>query len=148
MFLTVDVVLFTPSGCGWRVLLIRRGHQPFVGCWALPGGYVDEGERIEHAARRELAEETGLVAPRSWRRVGIYDKPDRDPRGRVVSVAYAAVLAAATRPVAGDDARDAGWIPLEDVVSGRVGLAFDHDAIVRDAAEPLTASNNIEEGQR
>lgn len=131
--LTVDIVLLAAVDGERHVLLIRRadGSDAYPDCWALPGGYVDAGERIEAAARRELVEETNVTAPDSWRQVGIYDAPDRDPRGRVVSVAYAAELAELVPPVAGDDARAAQWVPVDLVLAG--GLAFDHSEILRDA---------------
>lgn len=133
--LTVDIVLVALRDGAPHVLLIRRGGEPFTGCWALPGGYVDAGERIESAARRELTEETSLTAPPAMRRVGVYDEPGRDPRGRVVSVAWVALLPEAVTPHAGDDARDAEWVPVVDSLSRPVDrpLAFDHETILRDA---------------
>src|SRR5437763_14741310 len=90
--LTVDMVVFALDGDALRVLMIRRKRDPFAGTWALPGGFVDIDEPIEHAARRELEEETGLgrislVAP-----IGVFGAPGRDPRGRTISVAHAAVV--------------------------------------------------------
>jgi 8-oxo-dGTP diphosphatase len=128
IILTADVVLFARSGGSLHVLLIERGWPPFKGCWALPGGYVEPGERFLAAARRELTEETCLTAPVHLRQVGIYDAPERDPRGRVVTVAYTAVLPVMTAPTAGDDARAARWVPVRDLVFD--GLAFDHGEIV------------------
>ncbi|GAA3364028.1 NUDIX hydrolase [Saccharopolyspora gregorii] len=128
--LTTDIVLFAESGGLRHVLLIRRGWAPYAGHWALPGGYVDNGERFITAARRELTEETGLTTGR-LDMVGVYDEPDRDPRGRVISVAFTALLPTMPRATAGDDARDARWIPVDVALSRR--LAFDHDLIVRDA---------------
>jgi 8-oxo-dGTP diphosphatase len=114
MWLTADMVLFAVVAGRLHVLLIRRADDSdaYPSRWALPGGYVDADERIETAASRELAEETGLTAPTTWRRVGIYDRPDRDPRGRVVSVAYAAVLPEPVTPRAGDDATAPAWVPV------------------------------------
>jgi 8-oxo-dGTP diphosphatase len=122
--LAVDCIVFDPAG---RLLLIRRKNPPFQGQYALPGGYVDYGESTEHAAARELAEETGLTAT-SVTLVGVYSDPQRDPRGHVVSVAYL-VETAGHDPKAGDDAASAefvaGWDGLD--------LAFDHGRIVADA---------------
>jgi 8-oxo-dGTP diphosphatase len=122
--LAVDCIVFDSAG---RLLLIRRKNPPFQGHYALPGGYVDYGESTEHAAGRELAEETGLVAT-SVSLVGVYSDPRRDPRGHVVSIAYR-VTTAGHDPRAGDDAAAAefvaGW---EDLA-----LAFDHRRIVADA---------------
>ncbi|MBP2340206.1 8-oxo-dGTP diphosphatase [Saccharothrix coeruleofusca] len=121
----------------WHVLLIERGHDPHAGRWALPGGYVDPHETFAAAAVRELAEETG-VAFEEWSldRVGVYDTPDRDPRGRVVSVAYCAVLDHMPTAIGGDDARQARWWPLAEVLVTDFGpLAFDHDQILTDAVD-------------
>ena len=122
--LAVDCVVFDPGG---RLLLIRRKHPPFRGQYALPGGYVEYGETTEHAAARELAEETGLVAA-SLSVIGVYSDPHRDPRGHMVSIAYR-VAVTGYDPRAGDDAADAAFVPdWEDL-----DLAFDHRIIVDDA---------------
>lgn len=126
--LSVDCAAFDLKG---RVLLIRRGNPPFKGHYALPGGFVDVGETVENACRRELAEETSVVA-RELVPVGTYSDPARDPRGHSVSVVFATVLARA-RPKAGDDAAEAVWV--RDWRSER--LAFDHDQVVRDAYRVL-----------
>ena len=121
---TVDCVVFDDRD---RLLLIRRRNPPFAGKFALPGGFVDPGETTEAAARRELAEETGLDA-RALRLVRVYSKPGRDPRGWTISIAYL-VTADDHVPVAGDDAAEvefrADWRELD--------LAFDHNEIARDA---------------
>ncbi|MGV3633226.1 MAG: NUDIX domain-containing protein [Pseudorhodoplanes sp.] len=121
---TVDCVVFDDRD---RLLLIRRRHPPFAGQFALPGGFVDPGETTEDAARRELAEETGLAA-RDLQLVGVYSKPGRDPRGWTISIAYLVAVEAGA-PQAGDDAAGAefraDWRGFD--------LAFDHNEIVRDA---------------
>ena len=124
--LTVDVVLFDARG---RVLLIKRGHPPFKGAYALPGGFVDVGETVEAAARRELLEETGVVAGKLTL-LGVYSEPKRDPRGHTVSVAFWG-RARSTAATAGDDAAAVEW------VAGwrRAKLAFDHITILADAAK-------------
>ena len=133
--LTVDVAALT-VGPVPHVLLVQRAHPPFAGEWALPGGFVDEGERVAHAAARELAEETGLKLG-SLCLLGVYDTPGRDPRGWTVSVTYLAWVPAEAPVSGGDDARDARWFAADTLPR----LAFDHatiigDALVRWAARP------------
>ncbi|WP_163549729.1 NUDIX domain-containing protein [Candidatus Frankia nodulisporulans] len=128
--LTADVVAFAPHRGVLHVLLIRRGFEPFAGRWALPGGHVDAGEQVETAARRELAEETGIAVD-ALRLVGFYTAPGRDPRGRYVTGAYTTVLPDMPAPVAADDATAARWLPVSDALA--TGLAFDHAQIIRDA---------------
>jgi 8-oxo-dGTP diphosphatase len=125
---TADLIAF----CGNRVLLIERGWEPFKGHAALPGGYVDPGEATRAAAAREAAEETALaVDPARLHRVGVYDAPGRDPRGRVVSEAWAVVLDRPALVRAGDDATAAAWVDIDDALGRR--LAFDHRQILDDA---------------
>lgn len=130
--LTVDCVVFDPTG---RVLLIRRRHEPFKGGYALPGGFVDIGETVEDACRRELHEETGISA-RDLRLVGVYSDPSRDPRGHTVSVAFLAHLAAPAEAAAGDDAAAAEWVA--DWREQK--LAFDHAQILADAEKMLASA--------
>ena len=112
---------------GGRVLLIRRGNEPFRGCWALPGGFMEMDETIEHCAVRELQEETGIRADESQLRlVGIFSTPGRDPRGRTVTAAYALRLDHGVEASAGDDAADLQWWPLDQLPP----LAFDHRDII------------------
>jgi len=125
--LTVDVVVLTDAPVP-HVLLIQRGYPPFAGDWALPGGYVEEGEQIARAAPRELAEETGLDL-RSLRLLGVYDTPGRDPRGWTVSVTYLGTLSTQAPVTGGDDAREARWFSADALPE----LAFDHATIIGDA---------------
>ena len=97
----------------------------------MPGGHVDRGETFEQAAIRELKEEAGLDLVKVHR-VGIYDTPDRDPRGRVVSVAFTARAPLGAQLMAGDDAAKVAWIPARQIISGEVPVAFDHQQIVFD----------------
>ena len=124
--LTVDGVIFGLDPEDLKVLLIQRDLEPFAGRWALPGGFVDMGETLDAAARRELAEETGL-SDVYLEQLYTFGDPGRDPRGRVVSVAYYALVNLADRPVAAaTDARNAAWFAADDVPP----LAFDHDRIL------------------
>ncbi|MFB7853492.1 NUDIX domain-containing protein, partial [Streptomyces sp. NPDC056053] len=116
---TADVVVTTTDG---HVLLIERGWEPHKGAWALPGGHVDPGETSRTAAARELAEEAGVyAAPEELEPLGVWDAPDRDPRGRYVTAAYHLEVLPGTIVEAGDDATRAEWWPLGDLPE----LAFD-----------------------
>ena len=133
---TVDVVALTIRAGRLCVLLVERGEQPFAGRRALPGGFVRE-ETLAVAALRELAEETGLragedpLAQVHLEQLGTYGDPDRDPRMRVVSVAYLAFAPSLPDPSAGGDASAAFWVPV-----GEAGpLAFDHGRILADALD-------------
>lgn len=122
--LTVDVVVPDERG---RVLLVRRGSEPYGGQWALPGGFVDIGETTEAAAVRETAEETGLDVE-IVRLVGVYSDPNRDPRGHNVSCTYLARLVEPGDPEGADDADEAAFLDPSEVE-----LAFDHARIIADA---------------
>ncbi len=128
--LTVDAIWIRRG----RVLLVRRGRPPFRGMRALPGGFVELRETVEHAVSRELEEETGLRA-RPWKIVGVYSGPDRDPRKPTASVAFL-MRGRGGQPRGMDDAATAEWVPIV-----RVGeLAFDHNQIVRDAVKIVRSS--------
>ena len=129
---TVDIALVA-VGPAPQVLLIRRKHDPFAGRWALPGGFVDENERLIDAARRELKEETGLDQA-DLEQLHAFGDPGRDPRGWTVSVTYLAqVTPDQLKPVAGDDAAAVGWFPLAKLPP----LAFDHAEILARACHRL-----------
>ncbi|HEU4425290.1 MAG TPA: NUDIX domain-containing protein [Pilimelia sp.] len=135
---TVDLVVLTVRGADLSVLLVRRGTPPYEGRWALPGGFVDLDEDLSVAAARELAEETGLRHPAGHlEQLATYGTPGRDPRGRVVTVAYLALLPDLPTPVAGTDAADARWLPVASVSPDM--LAFDHDRILYDGVERARA---------
>lgn len=125
--LTSDLVILNPKGL---VLVVQRKYPPFEGQWALPGGFLEEGETFVDAAVRELKEETSLsVSPWELQRIGIYDEPSRDPRGRTITVAFKYFVNYDFDSLtAGDDAAELGVWPFT-----KKGLAFDHDKIVRDA---------------
>ncbi len=128
--LTVDAVWLYHG----RVLLVRRGREPFLGRWALPGGFVEPDETVEAAVERELLEETGLQG-RVERLLGVYSGPGRDPRGPTVSVAFL-MRGRPGAPRGGDDAAFAAWLPIREARP----LAFDHALILRDAVRRVRRS--------
>jgi len=130
-FPTVDIVLYRPEQ---GVLLIERRNPPQG--WALPGGFIDYGESAEQAAVREALEETGL-AVRLTGLLGVYSAPDRDPRFHTLSVAYIADADPDSIPCAGDDAKNAGFYPLDALPEA---VAFDHRKIIEDFAKKLGKS--------
>ena len=125
--LTVDGVLIEDG----RILLIRRGREPFKGKWALPGGFVEYGERVEDAIIREFREETGLETEIAGL-LGVYSDPDRDPRGHTVSIVYL-LRRKGGEMKGGDDASEARFFPLDNLPE----MAFDHEKIIRDAVERI-----------
>jgi 8-oxo-dGTP diphosphatase len=132
--LSVDVVVFTLREHRLQVLLIQRGMPPFQGMWALPGGFVHVDEALESAAQRELEEETG-VKEAYLEQLYTYGNPQRDPRERVVSVAYFSLIPSAStmRTEGGSDAASAGWFPVDELPA----LAFDHADILAYALRRL-----------
>jgi 8-oxo-dGTP diphosphatase len=137
VLLTVDLVLLTIRDASLHVLLVERGVEPYAAMMALPGGFLrDEAEPIPAAAHRELSEEAGLDADTlHLEEFGVYGDPGRDPRGRVVSVAFLAIMPRLPDPVAGTDAADARWVRADDVLTGHIRVAFDHQRIVADGVE-------------
>lgn len=139
IFVTVDAVVFGMDGNGVKVLLIQRKNEPFKGLWALPGGFVDKDEDLGAAAIRELEEETGLKVSHI-EQLGAFGKPGRDPRGHMVSVAYAATVDLAKAQVAAaDDAEDAQWFALDNLPQ----LAFDHADIIDTAIKKVKPSPSL-----
>lgn len=130
---TVDVVCLARRDGERQVLLVERGSDPFQGKLAFPGGFVDIDEDLEDAALRELREETSLAAPGVLEQLGAYGRPGRDPRGRTVSIVYLALPDEAAAVRGGDDAADAGWYPITELLQDPGRLAFDHAEILRDA---------------
>jgi 8-oxo-dGTP diphosphatase len=131
--LTVDCVVFGFDDGDLKVLLIQRGAAPFRGKWALPGGFVQMDETLEEAARRELAEETGITKL-FLEQLFTFGDPGRDPRGRVVTVAYYALVKLSDHRVeAASDAARAAWFTIDDLPP----LAFDHAKIIATALERL-----------
>jgi 8-oxo-dGTP diphosphatase len=131
---TADTAVFTSRDGRLCILLIERGSQPHRGLWALPGGFVDIDEDLADAAVRELAEETGIEVD-SLRQLGAYGTPDRDPRMRVVSVAFWTFLEDLGEPMSGDDAARAFVMPVDEALTDPDRLAFDHHQILSDAAK-------------
>jgi 8-oxo-dGTP diphosphatase len=130
---TVDIVIFTVRDRALHVLLIRRGIPPFEGKFAIPGGFLHENEPLEEAARRELLEETG-VSDVFLEQLYSFGDPERDPRGRVITIAYYALIASGRHSlVAGTDAAEARWFPINKLPE----LAFDHRRILDYALERL-----------
>ncbi|GHC11483.1 NUDIX hydrolase [Streptomyces vinaceusdrappus] len=134
---TVDLAVLTLRAGALHVLLVERGQEPYAGRWALPGGFLLPEESAETAARRELAEETGLadVTGLHLEQLRTYSEPGRDPRMRVVSVAFAALLPHPPEPRGGGDASQARWVPY----NAAADLAFDHDRILADARDRVGA---------
>ncbi|MEY8038173.1 NUDIX hydrolase [Saccharopolyspora cebuensis] len=137
VLVTVDLVILTLREARLQVLLVERGVEPYRGARALPGGFLNNaGEDILDAAHRELREEADLDgAQLHLEQLGTYGAPSRDPRGRVISVAYLAIAPGLPEPVAGTDAAEAGWVPVEDLLTGWSKLAFDHRQILTDGVE-------------
>jgi 8-oxo-dGTP diphosphatase len=131
--LTVDCVVFGLDDEDLKLMLIQRDLKPFAGCWALPGGFVDIDETLETSARRELEEETGIRLS-YLEQLFTFDRVDRDPRERVITVAYFALVKLDEYQVrAASDARNAEWFSVNNLPT----LAFDHEEIVRVACERL-----------
>jgi 8-oxo-dGTP diphosphatase len=137
--LTVDLVVLTIRDGAAQLLTVRRAAPPFAGMWALPGGFVGEHETLDDAALRELREETGVdLSAGHLEQLGTYADPGRDPRMRVASVAYLALVPDLPDAVAGSDAADARYWPLTDIVDTG-GFAFDHARIIADGIERARA---------
>lgn len=129
---TVDIVILTMIDGRLHVLLVQRDADPYAGAWALPGGFKRPDETLDQAASRELAEETGVLAPGKLTQFRAYGDPQRDPRTNVVTVAYLVALPDVGRVEAGSDAADARLWPVRDAL-GHLELAFDHATILADA---------------
>lgn len=134
IYITTDAVVFAKEDELFHVLLIQRKNPPFQNQWALPGGFVEENEKIIKACQRELHEETGLLVEiQKLNFVDVFDAIQRDPRGRTISVAYTCLADELTSIEAKDDAANAKWFKLENAKE----LAFDHDQIIAKAKTVL-----------
>jgi 8-oxo-dGTP diphosphatase len=126
----VDILAFDNLSSRRKILLIKRGHEPYAGMWAIPGGHIEPQEDLVVAAVREFGEETGIkVEADDLYQLGAYGTPGRDPRGDNVSIAFIVNLGHAVLPNAGDDAAEAQWFPIADLPP----LAFDHATVIADA---------------
>ena len=135
---TTDCVIFGFDGTRMKVLLVQRGIEPYKGRWAFPGGFLQMDESAEEGALRELREETGLSGA-FIRQFHTFSAPDRDPRERVITIAFYA-LVRIEEVTGGDDAADARWFALDEVPQ----LAFDHDQILRKAEQALRQQIHFE----
>jgi len=133
---TADCVVMTKDTVP-QVLLIQRGIDPFKGCWAFPGGFMNMDETTEECAIRELEEETSLKIS-GLHQIGAYSKVDRDPRGRTITVAYLAIIDEPIAVTGQDDAAKAEWFPIDALPP----LAFDHEEIMRDAINKYETTNH------
>jgi len=129
---TVDAVIFYRKSKILNVLLIKRKNEPFRNQWALPGGFLEENETLEEGVKRELEEETGLKLEKI-QQVGAFGTPGRDPRGRIISIAFLGLIGAEAKVRASDDAVDVKWFSLNDLPD----LAFDHRKIISEAISLL-----------
>ena len=129
---TADCLVFARTDGGMKLLLIQRKNEPCKGKWAFPGGFMDIDETTIDAARRELKEETGLVVGK-LHRIGIFDAVDRDPRERIITVAYYTILDKPAEVSGLDDAAQAKWFSLTELPD----LAFDHKEILQEAERVL-----------
>ncbi len=135
---TVDLVALTIRDDELCALVVRRGQAPYAGRWALPGGFVRPGEDLDEAGARELMEETGVPVDRlHLEQLASYGAPQRDPRMRVITVAYLGLAPDLPLPAAGGDAAGARWAPVSELMTTR--LAFDHREILADGVERARA---------
>ena len=127
---TVDSVVFSERDGQDRILLIKRKNDPYKGEWAIPGGFLEDDEQPEAGALRELEEETGLKL-QNLKQIRAFGKPDRDPRGRTISIAFFGEAGSEAEIKGNDDAAEAKWIAVTELPE----LAFDHSEIVKAAIE-------------
>lgn len=129
---TVDAVVLYEEADTHKVLLVKRKNDPFQNKWAIPGGFLEESEVPEIGAKRELEEETSLKIEKLWQ-IGAFGDPGRDPRGRIISIAFVGKAASMDAVKGGDDAGDARWFDVQDLPE----LAFDHKKIITAAMDML-----------
>lgn len=129
---TVDMLILDKSGSSPKILLIERRNDPFAGCWAMPGGFVDENEDISDAALRELREETSLTDV-ALHQFGAFGKPGRDPRGHTITIAYWGIADNPQQACAADDAKNLKWFEINNLPP----LAFDHLEIIQEGLKKI-----------
>ncbi len=134
---TVDIAIFMPDSKNYKVLLVKRAAEPFLGSYALPGGFCEINESLEQAAQRELLEETGLLGI-DLTQIHTFSDPDRDPRGRVITTCFAGMVTDPDQTAlqAASDAADVDWFNLDDLPR----LAFDHQEIIHTAVKTYLPS--------
>ena len=125
---TTDCLIFKKMESGWSLLLIERGNEPFKGCWALPGGFLEMEEDLDTCAARELQEETGLTGI-NLHQLCAFGAPKRDPRHRTISVAFWGIDDTQQQAIGSDDAAQARWFAINQLPN----LAFDHELIIQKA---------------
>ena len=136
--LTADSVIFCATNEVVKVLLVQRKYDPFKGSWARPGGFLEDEEPLEEGAKRELEEETGLRA-KNLRQIRAYGTPDRDPRGRTVSIAFWGEIPSEEKVKGNDDVKEAEWFDIDKLPE----LAFDHCEIVEDAIKKYKSEKGL-----
>ena len=139
--ITTDCIVFTREENDFKILLIQRRNEPCKGQWAFPGGFMNIDETAEEAARRELQEETGLRIDKLFQ-IGAFTKVDRDPRERVITIAFYTFVEVPQTVNGGDDAARAEWFPLKHLPI----LAFDHADILAKACQIISHQHNIDLG--
>ncbi len=145
--LTTDAVVFLQENDSVKVLLIKRKNEPFKGYWALPGGYVEDGETLIQGALRELKEETSIDNV-PLKQVAAFGDPGRDPRGWQVTVAFYG-LATSRYAEAGDDAKDATWYDVGSIIqNGMLDIACDHREIIQAAYDMMINDGVLDHGFR
>lgn len=137
ILVAADAMVFYKDGEHLELVLVKRKNEPFKGMWAFPGGFVEDDEELEHAAIRELHEETGLQL-QAMKQVHTFGKVGRDPRGRTISVNYYAIVPEKLPVTGSDDAAEAHWVPVQDIKE----MAFDHREALALVLQTLDAELN------
>lgn len=134
---TTDSVIFFSGEGDTKVLLVKRKKDPYKGSWALPGGFLEEGEPLEDGAKRELEEETGLKV-KKLKQLRAFGTPGRDPRGRTISIVFFGEITSEEKVKGNDDAEEAKWFNLDELPQ----IAFDHSEVMKVATSAYFAEKN------